>query len=339
MSSRTQDLFTRSTPAPSATLGLMHVTVAAVLWGTTGVVVQVLRDSTSLSAVSIGFYRLGIAAAVMLLLSTHRLGLLLTAVRAVPGPLLLIGLGLAMYQAAYFWAVTAAGVSVATVVSLGLAPVLTAGWEAARGRRLPGLSTIGTLAAAVVGLALISASSTHASPAAPRPMLGLPAAAASGVGYAATTVLSRHVAQQVSPRELTTVSTAVGAVALAPLAAMGGVGLTPAVAPLALLGYLGLITTAVAYALFYAGLRTTSGSSAAVLTLLEPLTAALLAVLLLSEPLPWVTLVGGALLLSAVAALYAGAAGPTRPTQPRRAASRRDLPCRLDEHKTTSQRR
>jgi drug/metabolite transporter (DMT)-like permease len=78
---------------------------------------------------------------------------------------------------------------------------------------------------------------------------------------------------------------------------------------LALLLHLGVVTTAVAYALFYAGLRTTAGSVAAVLTLLEPLTAAALAVALLHEPLPLPVLLGGALLLTAVAATYLA---PTR---------------------------
>ena len=303
----------RLTPIRGARAGLVQVTLAAVLWGTTGVVVQLVRDVSSLSAVSIGFYRLAIAAVVLLLLSAGRLGPLLAALRSTPGALVLVGVGLGTYQASYFIAVTMAGVSVATVVSLGLAPVLIAVWEAARARRLPALSTVATLAAGVTGLVLITISSTQPSLAAPRPLLGLLAAVVSGLGYAATTVLSRHVAQQVPPRELTTVSTAVGALALAPLALLGGGELPAQPGPLALLAYLGVVTTAAAYALFYAGLRTTSGSSTAVLTLLEPLTAAVLAVAVLSEPLPLPAIAGGALLLGAVAALYLTPATSTSP--------------------------
>jgi drug/metabolite transporter (DMT)-like permease len=296
-----------------ARAGLVQVTLAGVLWGTTGVVVQLVRDVSSLSAVSIGFYRLAVAAVVLLMLGARRLGPLLAALRSKPGALMLVGVGLGAYQAAYFIAVTMAGVSVATVVSLGLAPVLTAAWEAARARRLPKPSTVGVLAAGVTGLVLITVSSTHSSAAAPRPLLGLLAAVVSGLGYALTTVLSRHVAQQVPPKELTTVATAVGALALAPLALVNGAELPTHTGPLALLAYLGVITTAVAYALFYAGLRTTSGSSAAVLTLLEPLTAAVLAVAVLREPLPLLAVVGGALLLGAVAALYLTPAASTSP--------------------------
>lgn len=301
LSTRTR---TRLTSHLVARAGLVQITIAGVLWGTTGVAVQLLREVTGLSPVSIGFYRLAIAAVVLLLLSAARLGLLLAALRVMPASVVLVGVGLGTYQALYFVAVTTAGVSVATVVSLGLAPVLTAGWEAFRARHLPGRGTVLTLAAGLAGLVLITVSAAHPTAAAPRPLLGLLAAAGAGLGYAATTVLSRHVAQHVDPRNLTTLSTVVGAFTLAPLALVDGIGVPAQVAPVALLAYLGVVTTAVAYGLFYAGLRTTSGSSAAVLTLLEPLAAAVLAVVVLSESLPWPAVAGSILLLGAVAALY-----------------------------------
>jgi DME family drug/metabolite transporter len=307
----------RATALLGARVGLVQITLAGVLWGTTGVVVQLVRESTGLSAVSISFYRLAIASVALLLLSTARLAPLLAALRLSPGPLVLVGVGLAGYQALYFLAVTTAGVSVATVISLGLAPVLTAGWEAARARHLPGASTVVPLIAGVGGLMLITMSSAHPTAAAPRPLLGLLVAIGSGIGYAATTVLSRHITQQVAPRSLTTLSTALGALVLAPLALMSGASVPVEPRPVAMLAYLGVVTTAVAYGLFYAGLRTTSSSAAAVLTLLEPLTAALLAVAVLSEPLPLPAVAGGVLLLGAVAALYlTPAQAPERPGMP-----------------------
>ena len=68
--------------------------------------------------------------------------------------------------------------------------------------------------------------------------------------------------------------------------------------------YLGVVTTALAYLLFYAGMRTTAGSVAAVLTLLEPLVAAVLAVVVLGERLTPSTVAGGLLLLAAVVVSY-----------------------------------
>ncbi|GLZ58219.1 DMT family transporter [Micromonospora sp. NBRC 107095] len=302
---------TTRTPLPAASAarhaarsGLIQITVTGVLWGTTGVAVQLLREGTGLSPVSIGFHRLAIAALVLLACTAGRLRTIASTLRAAPVPLLLTGVGLGLYQALYFAAVAWAGVSVATIVSLGLAPVLAAAWESVHARRLPGPLRLGTLVAAVAGLVLITGATGQPGAAAPAPLLGLLAAAGSGLGYAVTTLISRQVSQRTAPMTLTTISTAVGALTLAPFALVAGVDLPVRLDTVALLLHLGVVTTAVAYALFYAGLRTTPGSVAAVLTLLEPLTAAALAVALLREPLPLPVIVGGVLLLTAVAATY-----------------------------------
>ncbi|MFI5928110.1 DMT family transporter [Micromonospora sp. NPDC051543] len=298
---------TTRTPLPAASAartGLLQITVTGVLWGTTGVAVQLLREGTGLSPVSIGFHRLAIAALVLLACAAGRLRTLVATLRAAPVPLLLTGIGLGLYQALYFAAVAWAGVSVATIVSLGLAPVLAAAWESVHARRLPGPLRLGTLVAAVAGLVLITAATEQPGAAAPAPLLGLLAAAGSGLGYAVTTLISRQVSQHTAPMTLTTISTVVGALTLAPSALVAGVSVPVRLDTVALLLHLGVVTTAVAYALFYAGLRTTPGSVAAVLTLLEPLTAAALAVALLHEPLPLPVIVGGGLLLTAVAATY-----------------------------------
>ncbi|WP_433118917.1 DMT family transporter [Micromonospora sp. CA-246542] len=290
--------------ASAARSGLIQITVTGVLWGTTGVAVQLLREGTGLSPVSIGFHRLAIAALVLLACAAGRLRTMVATLRAAPVPLLLTGIGLGLYQALYFAAVALAGVSVATIVSLGLAPVLAAAWESVRARRLPGPLRLGTLVAAVAGLVLITAATEQPGTAAPAPLLGLLAAVGSGLGYAVTTLISRQVSQHTAPMTLTTISTVVGALTLAPSALVAGISVPVRLDTVALLLHLGVVTTAVAYALFYAGLRTTPGSVAAVLTLLEPLTAAALAVALLHEPLPLPVIVGGVLLLTAVAATY-----------------------------------
>lgn len=286
-------------------IGLVAISAAGLLWGSTGVVVHLLHSSTALSAIGIGFYRLLLAAVALLMLGRPRA--LPAAFRVAPLGLILTGVGLGGYQALYFMAVTLAGVSVATVVSLGLAPVLLAGWESARVRRRPDRVTSAVLIAGVLGLLLITVATDQPMLGAPHPLLGLLAAAACGLCYAASTAVSRAQAERIDALTLTTLSTGIGALALAPLALIGGID---AVAvplrsvPLLMLIYLGTVTTALAYALFYAGLRSTAGSTAAVLTLLEPLAATLLAALVLGESLPLPALVGMALLLAAIALLW-----------------------------------
>ena len=280
------------------------------LWGTGGLVVTVLNQRDGIGAMTVSAWRMILAAVALMAFATAtgRAQAVAATLRTRPVPVALVGCGTAAYQGLYFLSVLAVGVSVATVVSLGLAPVVAAAWEhlAARTRPAPREFAIGV--AALTGLVLVTTASGHASTGPHHdPSLGLALAVAAGVTYAATTVLGHRLAQHVDPVALTTCATTAGAVALGPFvgvaAATGGPVLTQSPASLALLVYLGVGTMALSYALLYAGLRTTSGSAATVATLVEPLSAAALAVVVLGERLTWVALLGGGLILLAVAAL------------------------------------
>ena len=294
----------------SARTGLLQVCAAGVLWGTGGLVVTVLHERDGLGAMTVSAWRMALAAVALVGFAavTGRSRAVLGTMRAHPVPAILVGCGTALYQGLYFASVLLVGVSVATVVALGLAPILAAVWEHARVRTWPSWREVAVLAAALVGLVLISVNAGHGSAgAADDPTLGLVLAVASGATYAATTVLGHVLAQEVDPVALTTCSTAAGAFALAPFLAVAAVTGQPVIGwdpvTLTLLTYLGVVTMALSYGLLYAGLRTTSGSAATVATLVEPLAAALLAVVLLDERLPWTALLGGALILTAVVAL------------------------------------
>jgi DME family drug/metabolite transporter len=225
------------------------------------------------------------------------------ALRQRPLAIIAAGVGLGAYQALYFIAVQDVGVSVATLISLGLAPIVLTTVEAIRLRERPTNATIVTVGAAVLGLALISLAT--GSDSGPRPAIGLLAAAATGLGYAASTALNRRLATTGDPLALTMSASVLGALALAPLAVIDGISVPIRAIPITGLAYLGAVATALAYWLFYRGLRSTKVEVVAVLTLLEALAAAVLAVLILHEPMPAAGIVGAALLLSSVAALYA----------------------------------
>ena len=68
--------------------------------------------------------------------------------------------------------------------------------------------------------------------------------------------------------------------------------------------YLGTVTTALGYLLYFTGMRHTPATVASIATLLEPLTATLLAWWLLEEKLSELGIVEGILLLIAIAILY-----------------------------------
>jgi DME family drug/metabolite transporter len=294
----------------SSRVGLLEICAAGILWGTGGLAVTLLHQRDGLSAMTVSAWRMLLAAVALLgfALVTRRARAVLALLRAHPVLTVLVGCGTAAYQGLYFASVLTVGVSVSTVISLGLAPVLAAVWEHLRAGTRPSAGEIGVLLAALTGLVLISVTAGHGPPAPDHaPALGLVLAVASGVTYAATTVLGHSLAQRADPITLTTCTTTVGALALAPFLAAAAIGGGPllgtSAGSLALLAYLGIATMALAYGLLYAGLRTTSGSAATVATLLEPVSAALLAVALLGERLSWPALTGGLLILSAVAAL------------------------------------
>ena len=286
-----------------ARTGLLAVSGGAVLWGTTGVAVRIINERTGLDAVTIGFYRVLVAAVVVALVLRRRgLASARAALREHPVALPVSGAGFGAYQALYFVGVQDVGVSISTLVSLGIAPVaLTAGTAIAR-RRRPQASALAVLGCAVVGLALVALRTDSGVPA-PHPVLGVLASIASGLGYAGITALSSRMSHQ-NPLVLTGVTSSIGALVLLPFAAVAGLAVPGDAVAVGWLGYIGVVPTVAAYWLFYRGLRSTASEVAGVLTLLEPLTAAVLAAVVVHEQLTGAALAGGALMLVAVGALY-----------------------------------
>jgi len=289
----------------SSRVGLLQVALAGILWGTGGLALELVRDRVPMSVLTVSAWRMTIAAAALIavLLARRQWVTVVTLMRERPAYAVLVGLFTAGYQALYFASVVSVGVTVATVVSLGLAPVLLTIVEAIQLRRRPDGATLLVLAAAVTGLLLVSASSGLGATG-PRPVAGVLAAIGSGTAFALTAALGRGLAGRTSPLALTTTTTTVGAVALIPLALLGGGPLLTAdPAAVSTLVYLGVVTMALAYGLLYAGLRTVTGGAAAIATLLEPVTAAVAAAIVLGERLGVAGVLGTLLLLGAVAGL------------------------------------
>ncbi len=287
--------------------GLLQICLAGVLWGTGGLAVTVIRDPSmggaDLSATTISAYRTSIAALVLLaacVLSSQLRGVL-RLLRERPGPTVFVGLATASYQALYFASVVWVGVTVSTVVSLGVAPLALTIRDAVRHHRWPDLVEVLTVLAALGGLVLVSGSAGLGETG-PHPVPGVLAAIASGSAYAVATAVGEPLARSTAPLVLTTSATVVGACGLVPVALVAGgpYGTTDPVALLTLL-YLGALTFALAYALLYSGLRTTTSSAAVVATLCEPVTAAVAAAAFLGERLAAFGVLGIVLVVAAIA--------------------------------------
>ena len=284
--------------------GFLLVVLAALCWGTAGVSGSIVLDRTDLGPLDIAWHRMTIAA--LALGAVHVLGRRRRAAVPTTPPrrgtvvrLLLVGAGLAAYQLAYFAAVPAAGVSIATLVALGLAPLLIAVGAALLGHGRPDAATLVALVVALAGLVLLVGIS--AGDGGTAVVLGALLASGSALAYAVVTLAGAGVPSGVP---VTLVGFAVGALLLTPVALASGLRTTAEPVALALLVYVGLVGSALAYAFFFAGITTVPGAVASIVTLLEPLTATALATAFLGERLSPGALAGGLLVLGAVAGLY-----------------------------------
>lgn len=291
--------------ATPVTRGLISVIIAAIAWGTGGIVAAVLYRSSGLGPVAISFWRIAIGVALLGPWALRRTRPAGPAARR--WVTLATGVGLAVYQTAYYAAVARSGVAFATVLTLGSAPVLIAvGARFTLGERL-GPIGVTAVAVAPLGLALVAGFSGGS-------LAGVVLSLISASGYAVVTVLQRSVGG-VDPDRTTLHGFLVAGLCLAPLAVLEGLWPTRGdlLPTIGLLAYLGVFSTAVAYRLFFASLGRIRATTVSILTLTEPLTAAALAVLVLGEHITWPMVTGAVLLLAAVILLTHAETRPRTP--------------------------
>ncbi|WP_280348703.1 DMT family transporter [Nocardia neocaledoniensis] len=287
--------------------GLFPLVAAGILWGTGGLLGSLVQDRTGLSPLAVAAYRLGVGGAILVVVA-------LITRRAVPRGraarrrIGAIGALAAVFQASYFAAVSASSVVLATLVTIGAAPVLVAVSGHVTGRVRLDARRVATLALAVTGLAVFVGVPTDASGVVAGAALALVAATA----FAAVTLVTADPVPGLDTITATGYGFLGGAALLALPAAATGLAFTPAPADLLAVALLGLAPTALAYALFFHGLLAAGAATAAVLSLLEPLTATVVAVALLGERLTPVAWTGAALL--AVALLLTATAPTSRGT-------------------------
>ncbi|MFB8440262.1 DMT family transporter [Streptomyces niveus] len=300
-------------PGLSVGRSLFYLVVAGVAWGTAGAAASLVYRVSDIGPLSLSFWRC-VGGLVLLLgalaLRRRRAAPASVQTRAVePRRRRLIrvlgtGIGLAVFQSAYFAAVEETGLAVATVVTLGAGPVLIAlGAMLTMGERLGG-SGLFAVVGALAGLAVLVLGGDGATV---RP-LGIAYAVLAAAGYAAITLLTRRLGQdggKTDALSTTAWAFAVAALCVAPLA--GAEGLLPHTSEPAqvlwLLLYVAAVPTALAYALYFAGAAVVRAATVSVIMLLEPVSAAVIAVVLLGERLTAATVVGTLLLLAAVVGL------------------------------------
>lgn len=271
----------------SSVRGVALVLLAAMLWGTTGTA-QSFAPS-ALSPYWVGALRLAVATAFFALLAGR--GGALPA--ALPwGRTLLAGACVAAYNLSFFAGVKLSGVALGTAIAIGSGPLWAGLLQTWVQRRLPtALWWLGTLVGVAGGaaMALGQGSGVQAS------AQGVALCLLAGLSYAAYALLNKALVLQLAPVRTNLAVFGSAALLSAPAAwALGG-PLQADAAGWAVVGFLGLVSTGIAYLLFSSGLRHISGATGVTLALAEPVTAFVLAILVVGEQqqlLAWLGLAG-----------------------------------------------
>ncbi|MDO0930062.1 DMT family transporter [Streptomyces sp. TG1A-8] len=275
--------------APMLRNGTTLLVLAGVLWGTGGLAGSILASYTGLAPVAVAAYRLLIG------------GTLITGYALVSGRLVGVprdsrglfriaaaGLLLACYQAAYFAAVAATSVGLATLTTMVAVSILITAGTAFLDRRPPTRRAIVSLVIALAGLVLLIGSPTAGA----HRMAGTGLALLAAAGFAALSMDRRETLPGLD--HITTIGLGflAGGLLLLPITLTVGMAIPARPAVIGAVLFLGLVPTAVAYSSYFTGLRYAGSRGAIIALFLEPLTATLLAALVNHEHLTGAQILG-----------------------------------------------
>lgn len=215
--------------------------------------------------------------------------------------MLVAGLGVAVYQLAFFEAVARTGVGVGAVVAIGSGPVIAGALGRIVNGAWPDRAWVGATALATAGVATLTLGSTRGGSLS---TAGIGLALLSGAGYATYTVVAKRLLDGGrSPVAVMGVSFGAGALLLLPALPLAGTEWLGRPEGIALVVYLGLIPTALAYVLFARGLRRLSAAEVTTIVLAEPLTAMALGAFVLHERIGVAGAIGAGLVMAGLAIL------------------------------------
>jgi drug/metabolite transporter, DME family len=291
--------------------GVSFLVLSGVLWGTGGLLGRMLADAAGLSSFAVATYRLGVGG--LLIVGYLRVtGRPLPCSRAAWRRIAVTGALAALFQAAYFTAVTLTSVSLATLVTIGSSPVLVL---LAR-RRSVGRRQVAGVVLAVLGLCLVVGlpADGHGTTPAGHVLLAAAFAVLAAAGFSAMTLIAERPVPDLDDAATAGLAFTIGGALLLPVTlATSGLSFVPDARSVGLLIALGLVPTAVAYTSYFRGLRTAPAALGALMALLEPLTAAVLAAVLLGDRLGGVGTAGALLLGAAVVLAGLGSRDRTEP--------------------------
>lgn len=280
--------------------GLWLVTGAAILWGTIGVTTQAIYKNDTTTSLFLNLSRLLIATPVLFVVCWRRVGQSMFSIRRRDFQIMLLsGTFLAVSQAAYFAAIHAAGVTVATLLTLCIAPlVVTFLSVLLKIETLTRRIVLALLCALIGSVLLVGFNSPQGT--SNNLLLGTIFSIVSAVTYACMIVCGRSLAGRYHPLQVTTITFGVATSVLVVINLVSGIVIVHTPQGWLLVLYLGLVPTALAYWLFQKGLRSVSATAASIAGMLDPVVAALLAWVLFGETLPTTGIAGAVLLILSI---------------------------------------
>ena len=277
--------------------GFWLVTAAAIIWGTIGVATQAIYNIDSTTPLFINLTRTLIATPVLLLMCWRVVGRAMFDIRRRDLLIILLsGTFLVLSQAAYFAGIRYSGVTITTLLTLCISPLVVTflsvllKFEALTGRIVLALICALTGSVMLVGVNP-SESAQHNLP------LGTLCSLVAAVCYACMLICGRFLAARYHSLQVTAIAFGAGTLVLLLLNLAGGIVVVQTARGWLLVLYLGLVPTAFAYWLFQVGLRSVPATTASIVVMLDPLVAALLAWSLLGETLAATGILGTTLLI------------------------------------------
>ncbi len=271
-----------------------QIAAAMVLTGSTGTAQALGPDGSS--PLSVGFLRMALGGPVLLLVA-----MVVTKKRPTffGWPLVVAAAATAAYQLLFFTGVEQTGVAVGTVVTMGSAPIFAGilGWLVFA-EKLSFRWVLTTAVALFGGVLLVGGNGSST-----MDYWGVTAAAGGGLSYAVFIVATRRLFQDHAPLLVVSAALSLSVVFLLPVGLVADFSWVASPAGLSVVLYLGLVVTALAYAIYSFGAERLLVADTAVMSLVEPMVAFLLGVLLLHEALTLRGAVGAAILGGALLAL------------------------------------
>ncbi|MGS1104970.1 DMT family transporter [Achromobacter anxifer] len=287
--------------ADAARAGWAAVLAAASLWGTTGLVFQVLRTDGGADAVSISFLRLALTVPFLMSMARVYAGAWIPSLTP-KGLLVLAALGVSMafYQLTYVLAIERVGVAISVLISICGAPIFVALISVLWFREPFHIRTFAALATAVAGTILLVGLPSDLNPDTYPFWTGVAIAVVCALFQAFYVLAARAAGQVCSPMHAGGIGFAIGALVLMPFWPEEGLQLSYPVDGWLMLLYVAAVPTALAQTLFLQGIKGTGAIGGAIASLMEPLVATILAVVVLHETMTGYSVLGALILLSGI---------------------------------------